>query len=208
MLRIMMVFVVLSGACATALEQPRYDIVKKYKGFELRRYAPYLAAETEVTAEFDRAGNQAFRILFRYISGDNRGKEKIAMTAPVNQAPKNPAGEKISMTAPVIQQPAEPGKNTYLISFVMPSKYTLDSLPEPLDPRVRFRRVNARLMAALTYSGTWSMERYRRKEAELVKTVTEAGLSIIGEPVFARYDPPFMPWFLKRNEVLVEVKAP
>jgi hypothetical protein len=87
----------------------------------------------------------------------------------------------------------------------MPSGYTLETLPVPDDPRVRLRRVEPRLAAALAYSGTWSEKRYREKEAVLLAALEAAGLAVVGPPVFARYDPPFMPWFLRRNEVLVDV---
>jgi hypothetical protein len=193
------------GGCATTYEQPQYDIVQKYKDFELRRYRPYIVAETIVKKDFNEAGNEAFRILFAYISGNNRTKEGISMTAPVNQTPAVTSGEKIKMTAPVTQSPQGKTENSYLLSFVMPSKYTMDTLPEPVNPRVRLRTVDGKLMAARIFSGTWSEERYRRNEAMLLSAVKASGLTTIGAPVFARYNPPFTPWFLRRNEVLIEV---
>jgi hypothetical protein len=190
---------------AFAYEQPKYEIVKKYDGFELRRYAPYIVAETVVSGEFDDAGNKAFRILFKYISGDNLKKTEIPMTAPVNQSLATDAGEKIEMTAPVEQAPHGKDTDTYVFSFIMPSKYTLETLPSPVDPRVILRQVKSRLLAALTYSGTWSEKRYRQHEAALLEAVKNAGLITIGEPIFARYNSPFTLWFLRKNEVLVEV---
>jgi len=190
-----------------AYEQPKYDIVNKYNGFELRRYAPYNVAETVVSGNFDEVGNEAFRILFRYISGDNLKKIEIPMTAPVNQSEVMKSGEKIEMTAPVVQAPQENNQDTYLFSFVMPSKYTLETLPVPKDPRIRLRQVKSRLLAARAYSGTWSEKRYRQNEAELLKALRAAGLTAVGKPIFARYNSPFTLWFLRRNEVLVEVKV-
>jgi hypothetical protein len=189
-----------------AYEQPRYEVVGSYEGFELRRYAPYVVAETVVTGDFEAVGNQAFKILFGYINGDNRGREEIPMTAPVNQSPVIGSGEKIAMTAPVVQAPKGNQGDAYVFSFVMPSKYTLETLPRPADPRVSLRRVEGRLMAARVYSGTWSPQRYKQNEAALLQAVKAAGLQSVGPPVFARYNSPFTLWFLRRNEVLVEIQ--
>jgi hypothetical protein len=188
-----------------AAEETPYEVIRQYSGFELRRYSPYLVAETRVTGKFEEVGNQAFRVLFGYISGDNRRNERIAMTAPVTQEPD---GEKIQMTTPVIQAPAaDGGANTYTLAFVMPSKYTMDTLPQPVDSRITLRPVPARWMAARRFSGTWSEDNYRRNEKALLEDVTAAGLQIAGEPLYARYNSPFTLWFLRRNEAMVEVVA-
>jgi len=187
-----------------ATEEPRYEVLQQFEAFELRRYASQLLAETEVIGDFDDVGNQAFRILADFIFGNNREQEKISMTAPVIQQPG--AGEKIAMTAPVTQTPkAGGGHGTYMFSFVMPASYTRATLPQPLDPRVRIREVPARLMAARRYSGSWSEVRYRVQEAMLLRSVSQAGLTTDGAPVYARYNSPFSLWFLRRNEVLIEV---
>jgi hypothetical protein len=91
------------------------------------------------------------------------------------------------------------------ITFLMPPQYRLETLPEPLDARVTLTKVPGKLMAALSYSGTWSRGRYEDKEKRLKELIRQRGLKIVGEPVFARYNPPFMPWFLRRNEVLIPV---
>jgi hypothetical protein len=199
--------VLISGGTALANEQPKYDVVWQFEGFELRRYAPYIVAETTVSGDFDDVGDEAFRILFRYISGENRKQTKIEMTAPVNQTPTEEPGEKISMTAPVVQTPVGQGKDSYVFSFIMPSKYTLDTLPEPEDPRIRLRPIGTRLMAARAYSGTWSEKRYRENETALLEALKAEGIQPIGEPIFARYNSPFTLWFMRTNEVLVEVKG-
>lgn len=206
--RLLIIFLAVSiGGCATAIEEPHYDIERKYKDFELRRYRPYIVAETVVTGDFPEAGNKAFRILFDYISGKNRIKEEIQMTAPVKQKPAVTAGEKIEMTAPVTQSPQGKRENVYRISFVMPSQYTMETIPQPVDSRIRLRLIDGKLMAARIYSGSWSEERYRENEATLLSAVKAVGLSTIGAPVFARYNSPFTLWFLRRNEVLIEVAA-
>jgi hypothetical protein len=117
------------------------------------------------------------------------------------------SGEKIQMTAPVVQAPQGKDQGSYIFSFIMPSKYTLETLPEPEDPRIKLRQVKAKLLAARTYSGTWSEQRYRDNEAALLEAVKAAGLTAVGEPIFARYNSPFTLWFLRRNEVLLEVNA-
>jgi len=189
-------------SCATVgIEKTKYTVLEKEGQFEIRQYQPQLVAETVVEADFADAGNIAFRRLFDYISGNNRRKESIAMTAPVSQ--ETGSGQKISMTAPVSQQKSE---GNYVVSFLMPSKYTLQTLPEPLDSNVKIREIPARKIAALRYSGSWSRKRYEAKKTLLEQFIGERGLQITGEDIFARYDPPFQIWFLRRNEVLFPVQ--
>jgi hypothetical protein len=187
-----------TSTTAMAIEKPSYRVVERREAFEVREYAPYLVAETVVGGSREEAGNAGFRILAGYIFGKNRGEKKIAMTAPVTQA--EPA--KIAMTAPVAQA-GEEGRWT--IQFMMPSAYTLETLPEPLDAAISFRVVPARRVAAHGYSGTWSTSRYEEHLATLRAALAAAGLATVGEPVWARYDPPFMPWFLRTNEILLEL---
>jgi len=188
-------------SCVTVgIEKAKYEVIDKDGKFEVRQYSPQLVAETVVESDFDEAGNIAFRRLFGYISGDNQKKESIAMTAPVNQ---KAGSEKIAMTAPVNQRASE-GK--YIVSFVMPSKYTLESLPEPLNPDVRLKQIPARKLAAVRYSGSWSRKKYEANKALLEEFIKKKGLQITGPDIFARYDPPFQIWFLKRNEVLFPVE--
>lgn len=184
-----------------AIEEASYTVVERDGDFEIRDYAPHVLAETVVAGSFDRAGNVAFRRLFRYISGDNRSRHRVAMTAPVSQ---EPAGEKIAMTAPVGQQPAE---DRWVVSFTMPASYALETLPEPGDPQVTVRQVPARRMAALRYSGVCTESSYLRHKMKLESWVRTRGLRIAGDPVWARYNPPFAPWFLRRNEILVPLDA-
>jgi hypothetical protein len=182
-----------------ATEEPQYRLLERTGDFELRQYQPYIVAETLVEGDFTEVGNVGFRRLFDYIQGKNRKKQAIPMTAPVTQ---EAASEKIPMTAPVGQEKA--GKK-WRITFVMPSSSTMETLPEPLDSRISLTEVPGRLLAALRYSGTWSKERYEAKENQLRALIKEKGLKIVAEPIWARYNPPFMPWFLRRNEVLIPV---
>lgn len=194
----------LSVSCAhrdvMKYEEPEYLVIEKKGKFEIRQYEPYIVAATFVEGDFDKVGNEGFRRLFKYIQGNNQSKQSISMTAPVSQEEKS---EKIAMTAPVRQE--ETG-DIWQISFVMPSKYSMDTLPDPLDPSVELRKVPGRLMAVIQYSGTWSKMRYERHEALLKDMIREMGFSEIGRPVFARYNPPFTPWFLRRNEILIPVE--
>lgn len=181
-------------------EEPKYEVSERWGAVEVRHYEARLVAETRVRATAEEAGSQGFRILVAYISGKNAGAQKISMTAPVTQ--EAPAGEKISMTSPVTQQADSEG---FVIRFMMPSSYTLDSLPKPLDPRVSLRELPARRVAALRYSGSWSQRNYQKHLDELLRVLDEQGQRPAGDPVWARYDPPFVPWFLKRNEIFVEL---
>ena len=184
---------------AMAVEEAKYEVVKKEGKFELRDYAAHILAETVVEQSMEEAGSEAFRLLFRYISGNNTLREKVAMTAPVSQ---EASGEKIKMTAPVGQQRAKEG---WVVSFMMPDKYTLETLPEPSDPKVTLRQVPARRMASIRYSGFWSEKSYLRHKLKLESWIDSIGLSPSGDPVWARYNAPFTPWFFRRNEILIPV---
>jgi hypothetical protein len=188
-------------SCVTVgIEKAKYEVIDKEGKFEIRQYKPQIVAETIVDASFDEAGNMAFRRLFNYISGENRKKESIAMTAPVNQ---KSGPEKIAMTAPVNQQQSE---GNYVVSFLMPSKYTMETLPEPLDSSVRLRQISALKIAAVRYSGSWSRKKYEAKKILLEEFIRNKGLRFKGPDIFARYDPPFQIPFLRRNEVQFEVE--
>jgi hypothetical protein len=194
------VAIIIIGALdAMAIEEAKYEVVKKDNKFEIRDYAPHILAETIVEGDVEDAGNKAFKRLFRYLSGDNRSRDKVAMTAPVSQ---QPMGEKIKMTAPVGQQRV---KESWAVSFMMPAAYTLENLPEPEDPKVSLRQVPARRMAAVRYSGFWSEKGYLRYKLELESWIHEKGLTIEGDPIWARYNSPFTLWFLRRNEILIPV---
>lgn len=190
---------------AWAIEEPAFKVVGKTANVELRAYASYLVAETRVNASFAEAGNLAFRPLFNYIAGNNRRQEKIEMTAPVSQAVAESRGEKIDMTAPVTQTPSG-ADGSYVVGFVMPQRYTLANIPQPVSDRVTIREVAPRTMAVLKFSGTWGEERYAKHEKMLLDEIAEAGWRVRGKIEFARYDPPLMPWFLRRNEVMVEIE--
>ena len=189
-----------------AIEEPAYQVIQKNEIYEVRTYAPFIVAQTEVSGSFDTAGRKAFRILFNYISGENQQKENIQMTAPVIQQNGTANGIKIDMTAPVIQDMGESRTEVSIYSFVMPESFTLATLPEPLDKRVTLKQIPTRTVAVLQYSGSWSELRYKEKESILLKALNDDGIKIIGKPEFARYNSPFSLWFLRRNEILIEIE--
>ncbi len=183
-------------------EQQPYEVIEKHRDSELRRYPTHVVAEVTIEGSFEGAGNRAFRSLFRYISGHNSARRSIAMTAPVVQEEAPP--EKVAMTAPVVQTQTSSGD--YAVAFVLPSTMTEQSAPEPKNPDVRIRSVPERLALATRYSGRWSEAGYERHLAKLQTAAREAGLVLTGTPQFARFDPPFKPWFLRRNEVVQDVE--
>ena len=187
---------------AMATEEAKYSVVLEAERFDLRKYASHILAETTVEGDFEDAGSAAFGRLFKYISGNNQQQQKVAMTSPVGQVPSS---QKIEMTSPVSQQQQD-GK--WVVSFMMPASFTLETTPAPNDPTLSLRQVPARYVAAVRYSGFWSEESYRRELTDLQAWITERDLQPLGEPIWARYNPPFMPWFLRRNEILVPVAAP
>ncbi len=185
-----------------AVEEAKYTVLRADEQFELRQYAPHILAETVVEGDFEGAGNAAFGRLFKYISGNNRQQQKLAMTSPVGQVP---AGQKIAMTSPVGQQQRD-GK--WSVSFMMPASLTLETTPAPIDPAVTIREVPGRRIAAVRYSGFWSEQAYLRNLAALREWIETSDLRPVGAPIWARYNAPFMPWFLRRNEILVPVAGP
>ena len=180
-----------------AVEEAEYRVSLKQDAFEIREYAPSVVAEVIVNGSFKDASSAAFRKLFNYISGDNTSRDKIAMTAPVSQESEP---EKIAMTTPVGQRASGQG---WAVSFMMPASYTIETIPVPDDPAVVLREVPANRAAAIRYSGGWSEERYEKHLILLQEWIEQNKLEAAGEPVWARYNAPFTPWFMRRNEILV-----
>jgi SOUL heme-binding protein len=182
-----------------ATPEPEYQVVKSLADFEVRQYAAYTVAEVVVAGPADKAGNQAFPILSGYIFGKNKGERKFEMTAPVTQAV---VPTKLEMTAPVTQTTAPGG---FLVQFVLPKGVTVANAPEPLDARVQLREVPAAQVAVIRYSGFWSQSNDNDQLAKLQAAMRAANLPWTGEAVYSRYNAPFTPWFLRRNEVWLHV---
>ncbi|WP_199873113.1 heme-binding protein [Ideonella sp. A 288] len=182
-----------------AIEEPDFEVLRRVGDVEVRQYAPYIVAEVFIPGPADGAvsdaGNAAFPILAGYIFGKNKGARTFAMTAPVTQTP---VPVRLPMTAPVTQSAAAGG---HLVQFVLPKGLALADAPEPVDERVRLREVPARRLAAITYSGFWSVANDREHLDKLTDALRAANLAWTGEPVYSRYNAPFTPWFLRRNEI-------
>jgi hypothetical protein len=190
-------------------EQQPYELVQRYAHFELRRYPAHVVAEIQVNATFDRAGNAAFRHLFNYISGSNTARQKLAMTAPVIR--ELGPSQKLAMTAPVLQSgplPGSEGPADFVVAFVLPAGLTAETAPVPADSQVKIRTIPGALTAALPFSGSGSETAFERHNNGLQAALVVAGLTAEGLPRFARFDPPFKPWFLRHNEVLQDVEEP
>jgi hypothetical protein len=195
------------------VETPSYKLEKKEDGFEIRTYAAYILAQVDVESDFDGALRNGFEILAHYIFGGNRKKESISMTAPVSEekvsgfeeipmmAPVT--SEKISMTAPVTEEQA--GERVHRISFAMPSRFTLETLPEPLDKRITFTVVESRKTAATRFSGRVHEKLAAQKTEELSDWLVRNGIVPKSNFVVALYNPPFIPGIFRRNEIIVDI---
>jgi hypothetical protein len=191
------VFLIFAAENVMAVEEAEYTVSVKQDNLEIRDYAPSIVAEVIVYGEFEDASSDAFRTLFNYISGKNTAQSKIAMTAPVSQKAEP---EKIAMTAPVGQRKSGQG---WAVSFMMPASYTMDTIPVPDDSSVVLREIPAYRAAAIRYSGFWSEKVYKKQLFILQEWIKSKNLEPIGEPVWARYNAPLTPWFMRRNEILI-----
>ena len=192
-----------------ATEEPKFESLRTEGKIEIRRYVPVIVAETFVDGDMDSASSRGFQLIAGYIFGKN---ERIAMTAPVVAEPQGNS-EKIAMTVPVSIEPqsADDGKmagaQRWRIHFVMPSQYTLATLPKPLNPQVQLREIPAKTFAALSYSGINTESTAQEKTGELLEWLKAQHIETIGNPQLARYNPPWTLPFLRRNEILQEIKA-
>jgi len=199
----------LAGVAVAETETPEYEVVRADDDFEIRQYGPMIVAQTRVAGERGEAANEAFRILAAYIFGDNVSETEIAMTAPVTQ---EPAGEKIAMTAPVTQTPSggtEGGDEPFwTVGFIMPSKFTMETLPKPTDERITLVEEPGRRLAVLRFSGFAWAGKLEKKAAALRDWLAENGIAPQSDAIFAFYDPPWTPPFMRRNEVMFELAGP
>lgn len=182
-------------ATSYAIEEPSYTTLRTFPEFEIRQYAAYTVAEVLVPAPASDAGNRAFPILAGYIFGKNKGERKLAMTAPVTQTA---APMKLEMTAPVTQNVASDGM---LVQFVLPRNINMENAPEPLDSRVMLRELPPKRIAVIRYSGFWSESNYEKHLSKLQEALRAANIAWKGEPVLSRYNGPMTPWFMRRNEI-------
>lgn len=182
------------------VETPDYALISKTGNIEVRSYAPMIVAETTVEGDREEAIQRGFRIIADYIFGSNRSSDKVAMTAPVTQQ----SSHSIAMTAPVTQQ-AE--GNLWKVRFVMPSKYTMETLPQPVNSQVVLIQVPEKRFAAIRFSGLAGKASLENHEAELRQFISENGLKSGNSPEYAFYNPPWTLPFMRRNEILIELAS-
>ena len=185
-----------------ATEEPKYTVLEKTEPFELRMYAPMILAEVKVDGDLDEASNQGFRLIAAYIFGQNQISQKISMTAPVAIEEQGSKNVKIAMTAPVN---IESSAAQWTVSFVMPSEYTLENLPKPLNAKVQLRQIPAVKRAVVQFSGFYNSQKVADKTLELEEWIKSRNLQFIGSPKFARYNPPWTLPFMRRNEVMLDI---
>ena len=195
----LLVVLAIVGTTVMAIEEPKFTVVARDGDFEIRDYAPAVAAEVIVTGEQQAAASKGFRLLAGYIFGGNTRKQSIAMTAPVAQ---QPAAEKIAMTAPVTQV-AQDG--AWVVRFTMPSSYRLATLPKPNDQRVKLRELPPARFAVMRFSGLARAATVSARTADLLHFVQARNLHAVGPAALAQYNPPWTPWFMRRNEVMVQI---
>lgn len=166
-------------------EELKYEILEKFPEFEVRRYPDHIQVQIDSRGEFNRASYSAFNPLVSYISGANKSQQKIAMTAPV------------------IQESLE--KNRHRVSFVLPSSISLENIPVPVNAELSTKVIKSHDVAVRKYRGSWGENLFQTNATELIKQVAANGLETTGNIYFARFDPPWTPWFLRRNEVLIDL---
>jgi hypothetical protein len=177
-----------------AIERAQYSVVTKNPPYEVRDYASSIVAIVSVHGSRSDAVESGFRLLANYIFGDNKQRSKIAMTAPVTQLPQ-----------PSEPKQADSPQTSWLVRFMMPSGYTLNSLPTPVDTRVQFEQIPAHRVAAIRFSGFWSDANLTSHEAQLRNWMQSQHLKPDSPPTFAYYDPPWTPWFMRTIEVLIDI---
>jgi hypothetical protein len=196
-------------------EQPAYNVLAKADNIEVREYSSYLVAKTTITGTYKRAQSEGFRILAGFIFGQNTSGKKMKMTSPVTQGTENKdkdSSEKIAMTAPVVIKPEKKDTNlknqAWTMTFTMPSKYTMQSLPKPINSRVVIEEIPKRQVAVIRYTGFWSEKINKAKGNKLLEWIeAQDKYEVTSEAMFAGYNPPWTLPFLRRNEMWIEVKS-
>ena len=186
-----------------ATEEPKYTVLEKEPPFEIRAYAPMIVAEVQVEGDLDGASSQGFRLIAAYIFGQNQVSEKIAMTTPVTVVDQSVKNAKIAMTAPV---GIESNAGKWVVSFVMPAEYTMETIPKPLNPQVQLRQIPAVKKAVISFSGFYNDQKVSEKTLELEEWMKSKNLQGAGTPNFARYNPPWTLPFMRRNEVMINLR--
>ena len=167
------------------VETIKYEVIREIGKVEIRSYPKIVVARVEEPSD-------AFNLLYRFITGENRQRAKVKMTSPV-------VSQQVEMTSPVLSE-------TGMMAFVMPKEYTLETTPEPLNHNVKIVEIPSRLIAAICFSGGWSEAHFEKETQELLTTLSEAKIKTKGNVFTMLYNPPFIPGLLRRNEVAVEIE--
>lgn len=181
-------------------EEAPYAVLLQDGDIQIREYESILVAETVIDADYASSGSIGFNRLAGYIFGGNIKQQKITMTTPVL---KEQESEKIAMTAPVLQQQSG---DRWIMSFVMPSNYTLLTLPKPVDPLVNIKQVPGKKVAVLGYSGSLNEQRIAEKTDDLTAWLTQKQYKMLSKARSAAYDPPWTLPFLRRNEIHIDIE--
>jgi effector-binding domain-containing protein len=198
-LAILLVLAASWGWFMSRVEQAKYTVVESFDNIEIRKYEKMIVAEAKTSGTREAAINQGFRIIADYIFGNNIAAKKIDMTAPVTQQ-----SEKVAMTAPVMQQAA---KDKWIVHFVMPAEHTLKTLPKPVNSDVKIKEVPEKTFVVIRFSGRSTDENLGKNLNDLNKFVKEKKLKTSGDAIFAFFNPPWTLPFLKRNEIMLELKS-
>ncbi len=183
------------------IEEPKFTLIETKTGYDIREYESYIIAETDVTGNYNDATREGFGVIADYIFGNNTSRSSIAMTAPVLE---NKSSEKIAMTVPVIDTEKDASSRT--ISFVLPSEYTLETLPMPNNPQVKITQVPPRKVAVLSFTWYPTANRVEKKKNELLSLLAKDDLEVAGEIQVARYNPPLSMPLMLRNEIIIAVQ--
>ena len=196
---IILISAIAVGPIMSRVETPAYEVIKSQGKIEIRQFRTMIVAEVQVQGERADAISKGFRLLADYIFGNNTTRQNIAMTAPVQQREST----QIAMTAPMQQQST---KDSWLVSFVIPSEYSMESLPKPKNDRITLKKIPPQQFIVITFSGTSSDENLREHEEELIEFIKANNISVTGTSKYAFYNPPWTLPLMRRNEVMTEIQ--
>ena len=190
---ILLIIAIISSLPAWAeIEQPNYAVILEKDRFAIRDYASMVVVETEVVSSRREASGDAFRSLFRYISGENEDNLEISMTSPVAQTLAN--------------QNDDDSAERWIVRFFIPRNMAEENIPLPSEKGVTVSKLKAQRFASVSFRGSQSDKKIEENTAKLKAFITQNGYEVSGRPIYAFYDPPFIPWFLRDNEILLPVK--
>jgi hypothetical protein len=199
----------LLSACSvfghSGVEEVPYSVLEKDGAFEIRQYDETVVAKTYVRGDYDDMTDVAFNRLFEYISGANKSRQEVEMTAPVLVEDR---GQDIAMTAPVfiedVSSKAE--QSQWSMAFALPAKFTKNNAPDPTNTDVVVEAIRNQKFAALRFSGFMGEDVFSEKAAELKTWLNQTDYQITGAPIMAGYNPPWTIPAFRRNEILIPIQ--